>query len=119
MPESLFERLGGADNVTKIANSLVENHVNNPAISTRFADIDVENLKTLAAAFITSGTGGPNIYAGRNMLVTHKGMNISAAEFMAVLDDALNALSSNGVGQPEQEEMLFILYSFRAEIVLV
>ena len=52
------------------------------------------------------------------MLATHKGMNISASEFMAVLDDILAALSKNEVGQREQEEVLFILYSFRSEIVL-
>ena len=53
------------------------------------------------------------------MMATHKGMNISALEFMAVLDDALNALNKNNIGQPEQEEVLFILYSMRSEIVLV
>jgi len=119
MPESLFERLGGADNVAKIASSLVDNHVSNPAISTRFADVDIDNLKNMAATFISTGTGGPQNYQGKDMLAAHKGMNISAAEFMAVLDDALNALSSNGVGQPEQEEMLYILYSMRSQIVLV
>ena len=119
MPESLYERLGGADNVKKIADLLVENHLSNPAISTRFESVDTGKLKMLANAFIAAGTGGPNNYQGRDMLTTHKGMNISAAEFMAVLDDALNALSSNGVGQPEQEEMLYILYSMRADVVLV
>jgi hemoglobin len=46
-------------------------------------------------------------------------MNISALEFMAVLDDALLALTKNKVGQREQEEVLFILHSMRADIVLV
>ena len=46
-------------------------------------------------------------------------MNISATEFMAVLDDALNALEKNNVGQREQEEVLYVLYSMRSEIVLV
>ena len=120
MPVSLFERLGGAENVKKIASTLVDNHFTNPTISTRFVDnVDADRLKVFATEFITSGTGGPEAYSGRDMLATHKGMNISAAEFMAVLDDALDALSSNGVGQPEQEEMLFILYSMRADVVLV
>jgi len=119
MPVSLFERLGGADNIKKIASSLVDNHFSNPAIATRFENVDADRLKMLATEFITAGTGGPEAYSGRDMLTSHKGMNISAAEFMAVLDDALDALSSNGVGQPEQEEMLFILYSMRADIVLV
>ena len=118
MSESLYERLGGADNVQKIANSLVENHLNNPDISTRFANIDKEQTKIVVAQFISTGTGGPASYTGKDMLATHKGMNISAAEFMSVLDDAMDALSENGVAQPEQEEMLYILYSMRKEIVL-
>ena len=119
MSESLYERLGGAENVPKIASSLVDNHLNNPAISTRFANIDKEQTKVVVAQFISTGTGGPATYTGQDMLATHKGMNISAAEFITVLDDALDALSVNGVGQREQEEMLFILYSMRSEIILV
>jgi len=46
-------------------------------------------------------------------------MNISAHEFMAVLDDALEALQKNNIGQREQEEVLYVLYSMRGDIVLV
>ncbi|TND02922.1 MAG: Cyanoglobin [Gammaproteobacteria bacterium] len=53
------------------------------------------------------------------MLAAHKGMNIAATEFMAVLDDSLAALAKNKIGQREQEEVLFVLYSMRSQIVLV
>lgn len=119
MTASLYERLGASDGITKIAHDVVDNHLNNPAISTRFADADVDKLKKGAATFFIMGTGGPSVYEGKDMLATHKGMNISYAEFMAVLDDALNALEKNNVGQREQEEVLFVLYSMRSEIVLV
>ena len=46
-------------------------------------------------------------------------MNIATSEFMAVLDDALSALEKNNIGQREQAEVLFILYSMRSDIVLV
>jgi hemoglobin len=35
---------------------------------------------------------------------------------MAVLDDALTALQKNAIGQREQEEVLFTLYSMRPDI---
>ena len=119
MPESLFIRLGGAENIQNIANSLVDNHLKNPLISTRFQKIDVDPTKLVVAQFISTGTGGPANYTGEDMLSVHKGMNISPGEFMAMLDDALDALTANGVGQPEQEEMLYILYSLRSEVVAV
>mgnify|MGYP000302941313 CR=1 FL=1 len=118
---SLYERLGASDGIKAIANDIVENHLVNPAVAPRFKNMKMtaDELKHAAAAFFIAGTGGPNDYQGRDMLTAHKGMNISAVEFMAVLDDGLAALVKNKVGQREQEEVLFILYSMRSEIILV
>ncbi|MFT6056907.1 MAG: hemoglobin [Pseudohongiellaceae bacterium] len=46
-------------------------------------------------------------------------MNLSAVEFMTVLDDVLEVLEKNNIAQREQEEVLFILHSMRSDIVLV
>jgi len=121
MNASLYERLGGTDGITRIASDIVDNHYNNPIISTRFIEgsMSKSTLKNGAATFFISGTGGPNVYEGKNILEAHKGMNISALEFMAVLDDALSALNKNDIGQREKEEVLFILYSMRAEVIFV
>ena len=117
MTQSLFERLGGIDGIKQIANDLVDIHLQNPIVSPRFSAFDTDKLKHGAATFFTAGTGGPNIYEGKDMLATHKNMNISHEEFMAVCDDALEALQKNDIGQREQEEVLFIFYSMRNEIV--
>jgi hemoglobin len=119
MSASLYERLGGSEGITRIAGDLVDIHLVNPAISNRFANSDIDKLKHNAATFFISGTGGPNVYEGKDMLAAHKGMNISATEFMAVLDDALAALQKNNIGQREQEEVLFVFYSMRGDVVLV
>ena len=119
MNASLYERLGGTEGITRIANDVVDKHLINKKISTRFANSDVSKLKSGAATFFITGTGGPNIYKGKDMLATHKGMNIAAGEFMAFLDDALSTLDKNKIGQREQEEVLFVLYSMRSQVVLV
>ena len=119
MSASLYERLGGTEGITNIANDLVDNHMANQEISTRFAETDLPALKNAAATFFISGTGGPDVYKGKDILAAHKGMNISASEFIAVLDDALSALKKNNIGQKEQEEVLFVLYSMRPQVVLV
>lgn len=51
MSESLFERLGGTEGITKIANDVVDNHVANKTIATRFAESDIPALKNAAAHF--------------------------------------------------------------------
>ena len=116
---SLYERLGGTAGITRLAGDLVDLHIANPRIAPRFHDLERDELVNGAATFMITGTGGPAVYEGEDMLATHRGMNIGPAEFIAVLDDALQALAKNGVAQREQEEVLFILYSMRAEVMHV
>ena len=118
MSETLYERLGGTEGIQRIANDLIDNHMGNPRISRRFAVSDLANLKKVAAEFFISGTGGPNVYNGKDMVSAHKGMNINDEEFMAMLDDAMGALEKNNVGQREKEEVLYIFYSLRGDVVL-
>ena len=56
---------------------------------------------------------------GKDMLTARRGINIDDAEFIAAIDDAMAALEKNGVGQLEREEVLFILYSLKKEVVHV
>lgn len=116
---SLYERLGGSKGITAIASDLVDLHINNPRLSPRFASSDVVALKNAAATFFIAGSGGPNVYKGKDILSAHRGMNIDDSEFVATLDDALKALEKNGVGQREKEEVLYILYSMKANVVHV
>ena len=119
MTDSLYERLGGTEGIISITEALVDNHLANPVIGTRFknASSDREAMIKGASNFFIQGTGGPAVYEGQDMIAVHKGMNISGDELVAALDDAINALEKNKVGQREQEEVLFILFSMRKEVM--
>lgn len=120
MSDSLYERLGGTEGITRIASDALDNHLANPRIQARYTELDnLEAVRQGAANFFISATGGPDVYEGKNMLETHRGMNIDEAEFMAVVDDILDALDKNNIGQMEQAEVLFAVYSMRREIILV
>ena len=119
MSKSLYERLGGTDAITKISSDLVDIHLGNPRISARYAESDPVKVKRQVSTFFIAGTGGPNDYDGKDMLAAHTGMNIDNDEFVAVLDDAMLALDKNNIAQREKEEVLFILYGMKSEIVYV
>ncbi len=116
MNTSLYERLGGTEGITNIANDVVDIHLQNPKVSNRYVNSDIDAVKNGAATFFITGTGGPNVYKGKDMLATHKGMNINEGEFLAVIDDVMQALDKNNIGQREKEEVLFVLYSMQSEI---
>jgi hemoglobin len=117
MSDTLYDRLGGTEGIHSIANDLVDIHMENPAVSPRFSAFDADKLKKGAAEFFITGTGGPAVYTGKDMVETHKGMNISNDEFMAVLDDVIAALSKNNIPQRVQEEVLFVFFSMKGEVV--
>lgn len=116
---SLYDRLGGENKIQKIAGDIFDNHVKNSVINVRYQDSDRENVIRLVTEFICAGTGGPQQYSGRDMLTTHRGMNINEAEYMAVVDDIMAALDSNGVGEREKQELLMVAYSLKGEILHV
>ena len=118
---TLYERLGGEDKIRAFVQDIVINHHNNPVIKPRYDNAkksDAE-LVDLVVNLICAGTGGSQQYTGMSMLEAHKGMNVSEAEFVAVLDDILAALDKHKVGEREKAELLAIAYSMKPEIVHV
>ena len=115
----LYERLGGEDKIRNIATSIFDNHAKNKVINARYLDSDRDDVIRLVTEFVCAGTGGPQTYSGKDMLAAHKGMNINEQEYVAVLDDILDALNANDVGQREQEEFLMIAYSLKDDILHV
>ena len=53
------------------------------------------------------------------MLATHKGMNVSEQEFIAVVDDITWALDKHGMTDDSKKDVLAILYSLKEEIIRV
>ncbi|MGB8623265.1 MAG: group 1 truncated hemoglobin [Paracoccaceae bacterium] len=117
MQDTLFSRLGGTEGIARIASDLVDYHIENPLIAARFSGSDVAALKKAAAEFFVQGSGGPEVYSGRDLVSTHRHMNISDNEFMASVDDLMKALSNAGVGDGEKAEVLYIFYSLRPQVV--
>jgi hemoglobin len=117
---TLFERLGGADNLRTIVNDIVDAHLINPLIGTRFSKLsssEMEASKQHAFEFFAAGTGGPFEYTGKDLRTTHSGMNISEQEFLAVVDDVVSVLTTHGVGPQEQQEVLYALYSLKGDVI--
>ena len=78
---------------------------------------DVEKLKSNLADQICDATGGPCSYLGRDMKTTHKGMNISEAEWTATVENLSKALDKNNVAPKDKTELLGLLAPMKADIV--
>lgn len=117
MQATLFERLGGAQQIGAIVGDFVDRHAVNPVIAPRFTGKDLPKLKQLGIQFFCMGAGGPQAYEGRDMRSAHAGMNISEQELVAAIDDIVAAMQAHAVGAAEIHEVVGILYSMKGEVL--
>lgn len=122
MSNSLFERLGGRQGISNIVDDTVENHMNNTAVNARFLPLldrpeHLAVIKKHTIDFFVTGSGGPNVYQGKDMVAAHTGMNISPAEYMHVVDDIFMALDKNVIDDDTKKDVLSILWSLKGMII--
>lgn len=119
---SLYDRLGGEEGISSIIEDAVAMHSENPIVAARFAPYSdqperLAQIKKHFVAFVSAGTGGPHEYKGRDMVTAHTGMNISAEEFVAVVDDLMVVLNQHNMDDQTKKDMLYISWSLKNMIV--
>lgn len=117
---SLYERLGRFEGISRIVHDVMDAHLANPLVRTRFeASKDLDHARKMAVEFFCAGCGGPEPYTGRDLLATHKGMNVNEQEFLAVVDDIVGALNKNDVDPTTRGEVIAVLYSLKDQVIRV
>jgi hemoglobin len=117
---SLYQRLGGRDGIALVVEDFVGYVVADDRINARFKDMKPEavtRLKSNVADFVCDATGGPCAYVGRDMKTTHRGMNVTEAEWDATVDDLVKALDKRGLGEAEKKELLGLLGPLKPDIL--
>lgn len=120
---SLYERLGGAYAIATVVDDFVDRlSVNatlnaNPAISAARAHVPKAGLKFHVTALVCEATGGPCKYTGRTMKEAHRHLNITPAQWDAMVADFKTTLNAFHVPVPEQQELITIVGGTRQDIV--
>lgn len=119
---TLYDQLGRSEGIAALVDDIVDAHLRNPVIKARYEPLaqdpeKFEEAKKHLRNFLGTGSGGPEDYSGRSMPETHRGMNISAGEYMAACDDIMNTLEAHDVDQQARKDVLFIAWSLKDEIM--
>lgn len=115
--KSLYERLGGKEAIVAVIDDFVGNVVADDRINKRFANSNPVRLKSQMVDFVCQGTGGPCKYTGRDMKTGHTGMNITEAEFNALVEDLVKTLDKFKVPAKEKNDLLGLLGSMKGDII--
>jgi hemoglobin len=122
-PKSLYDRLGGVYSIATVVDDFIERLlVNdtlnaNPAISEARARVPKAGLKFHVTALVCEVTGGPCKYVGRTMKEAHAHLNITEAQWDAMVADFRKTLDKFKVPAKEQEELIAIVGSTKKDIL--
>lgn len=120
--QTLYERLGGIEAISAVVDKFLANVVADPVINAQFAATVADPYRTQLLRNnlidqVCAGAGGPCQYKGKTMLEAHKGMNITEAQFNALVGDLVAALDFYKVPTKEKDELLGILGPMKSDIV--
>jgi hemoglobin len=120
--KSLYDRLGGYDGLTTFVNDLLPRLQADPQLG-RFwenrSDDGIEREKQLLIDYLCSNAGGPVYYTGRDMKVSHKGMNISESDWAVFLEHAGATMGALQVPEQECSDVVAFVLSLKDDIVEV
>jgi hemoglobin len=122
-PASLYTRLGGYDAIAAVVDDLLP-RLRQDSLLGRFwtspRSADTNNReRQLAIDFIAAAAGGPTIYLGRDMKVSHAGMGISKTDYAAFMSCLSVTLDAFKVPEPERSEVVAFALSLEPEIAEV
>jgi hemoglobin len=121
---SLYERLGGLAPISVVVSDFIDVLVpdrvlnRNPAIDAARKRVPAAYLKFHVTALVCQVTGGPCEYHGRSMKESHAHLNITAREWDRMVSLFKGVLAKHKVPAKEQQELLEIVGSTRADIVV-
>ncbi|WP_349369028.1 group 1 truncated hemoglobin [Salinarimonas sp.] len=117
MPETLFERCGGAPGVSRLVMALYDRVLVDDRLHGFFAETDMRRLVDHHAKFLSALMGGPAGYDERLLADVHAGLGIAERDFAAMLD-ALRATLAEGELSPEEIARVLARYqAYKAVVV--
>ena len=118
--KTLYERLGGYDALTAVANDLLPRLQADPQLGRFWAhrgEDGVQREKQLLIDFLCASAGGHLYYRGRDMALAHRGMRISESDWTAFLGHAAATLAKFKVPEAEQREVVAFVQNLKKDIV--
>lgn len=124
MQTSLYDRLGGLAPISVVVSDFIDALViddvlnANPAIDTARKNVPAPYLKYHVTAMVCQASGGDCQYQGRTMKEAHAHLNITEKEWDRMVVIFKEILAKHNVPAAETQELLDIVDSTKADIVV-
>ena len=114
---SLYERIGGEAAVDAAVDVFYRKVLSDDRISKYFDTVDMDAQRAKQKSFLTFAFGGPNAYSGKDMRAAHAKMNLTEADFDAVMENLGGALKELNVPDDLIGEAAAIALSVKDDVL--
>lgn len=114
---ALYDRLGGHAVIAEIVDELVERSRVDPNTNRSFKKVNIKRLKEQIAEQLCTLTGGPCKFSGDDMKTSHAGLDITQAEFYAMVEHLIEILDAHQIGTREKNQLLALLAPMKRDVV--
>lgn len=115
--DSLYRDLGELPGITRIVEGMLLNIAGDSRIVEHFENVDIERLREKLIEQFCVEAGGPCEYTGDSMAESHKGQNLTASDFNALVEDLQDAMDTLDVPVRAQNRLLAQLAPMRDEVI--
>ncbi|HTG95265.1 MAG TPA: group 1 truncated hemoglobin [Pyrinomonadaceae bacterium] len=122
MPQdkSLYDRLGGYNAVALVVDDFIVRLVTDKQFDKFFVGHSTDSKKHIRQHILDqfcAATGGPCLYTGRDMKMSHSGLGITNAEWDAAAKHLVASLDKYKVPEKEKSEVLAFVTTLKKDIV--
>lgn len=117
---SLYQRLGGYDAVAAVVDDFIGRLIADKTFARFFGGFSTDSKNRLRQLFVDqfcAETGGPCIYIGRSMKVSHTGLGITENEWQASAKHLTASLDRYKVPAKEKDEVIAFVNTTKKDIV--
>ncbi len=114
---ALYDRLGGDAGVTAIVDNLLQKMAQDKPIARHFRDTDISLFRQGLIDKLCVVSDGPCEYTGDTMRNSHKGFNISGAEFDALVQHLIHAMQEEDIPIAARNALLGRLAPMYSDVV--
>lgn len=114
---TLYQQLGGEAGLTALVDNLLHKMASDEQIARYFRDTDIQLFRQGLIDKLCVVADGPCEYSGDTMRNSHKGFNISQADFDALVQHLIYAMQEENIPIATRNELLSQLAPMYGDVV--
>jgi hemoglobin len=116
-PPTLYAELGGAPGLNGVVDAFLIVSATDQRIAPYFSQTDIARFRDKFYEHLCELSDGPCVYSGDPMLEVHRGLQINAEAFNAVVEAMQLAMEAQDIPSPTQNRLLARLAPFHRQII--